>query len=44
MEHMSACVEFVVTSDMWPELLIHVVRKFVLPEVAVLVQSECFVW
>jgi len=41
---MSAYIEFVVTSDMWPQLLIQIVRRFVLPEVAVLVQSECFVW
>jgi len=31
---MSAYIEFVVTSDMWPQPLIHIVRKFALPEVA----------
>jgi hypothetical protein len=29
---------------MWPQLLIRIVRRFVLPEVPVLAQSECFVW
>jgi hypothetical protein len=41
---MLAYIEFVVTSDMWPQLLIHIVRRFVLPEVTVLAQSECSVW
>lgn len=41
---MSAYIEFVVTSDMWPQLLVQIVRRLVLPKVAVLVQSECFVW
>ena len=43
-ERMTAYVEFVVLSDKQPQVLVHIVRRFVLPEVAVLVQSECFVW
>lgn len=43
-ENMTAYVELVVPSDKFPQLLVHIVRRFVLLEVAVLVQSECFVW
>ena len=33
---MSAYIEFVVTSDVRPQLLIHIMRRVVLPEVVVL--------
>lgn len=44
MEHMTAYAEFVVPFGKQQLLLAHIMRRLVVPEVAVLVQSECLVW